>query len=212
MRDNTITLVLKLFIIAAVAGLLLGVVHDITLAPINEHARKASNEARKAVFENADDFIQLNKASDTEAEKVVVSGIEFESIDDSLDNVFIAVLGNEIVGVTGQITVKGYAGEIELTVGMDLDGKITGLSVGGANFKETEGYGSKAKDPEFTEQFIGKTYKLILKKANEPATDENNVDAITGATGTSRTVVDGVNALCEHLLAQIDYINEQRGN
>ncbi|NLB62373.1 MAG: FMN-binding protein [Clostridiales bacterium] len=211
MRE-TITLALKLLLITAVAGLLLGMIHDITLVPINEQARQSANVARKAVFPNADDFIKLNKASETEVEDVVISGIIFEGVDDNIDNIYVAISGDVIVGVTGQITVKGFGGDIEITVGMDMDGKITGLSVGGPNFKETEGYGSKAKDPEFTEQFIGKSFELILKKTGESHTSDNDVDAITGATSTSRTVVDGVNALCKQLVSQIDFIESQRGS
>lgn len=67
---------------------------------------------------------------------------------------------------------------------MGTDGVIRGVSVGGPDFKETEGLGSKAKEPGFTDQFAGKQPPLALG---------DTIDAISGATITSRAVVDGVN-------------------
>ena len=82
------------------------------------------------------------------------------------------------------MTVTGFGGPIEVTVGVDTHGTVTGLSVGGSSFAETAGLGAKAKEPAFTDQFVGKTAPLTLKV---------DVDAISGATITSRAVTDGVN-------------------
>ena len=105
---------------------------------------------------------------------------------------FLKQLGADgaVVGHTAQVTVKGYGGDVEIVVGVDADGVITGLNVGGANFSETAGLGAKAKEPAFTEQFKGLTAPLVLK---------DNVDSITGASITSGAVVGGVNTALDYI-------------
>ena len=80
--------------------------------------------------------------------------------------------------------MQGYGGSIEVLTGMESGGILRGISVGGPDFKETEGLGARAKEPEFTDQFAGKTPPLKLGET---------IDGISGATITSRAVVDGVN-------------------
>ena len=58
------------------------------------------------------------------------------------------------------------------------------MDVGGARFSETEGLGSRVKDEAFTQQFIGQTPPLALGE---------DVDAVSGATVSSRAAVDAVN-------------------
>lgn len=90
----------------------------------------------------------------------------------------------ESIGYISQITVTGFGGEIEVTVGMDRSGAITAIRVGGANFSETSGLGAKTRDAEFTDQFIGKSGMLVLKQ---------DIDSVTGASVSSGAVVGGVN-------------------
>ena len=89
-----------------------------------------------------------------------------------------------------QVTVKGYGGEIEIVVGVDNDGVITGINVGGANFSETAGLGAKTKEPAFTEQFKGLSAPLTLK---------GNVDSVSGASVSSGAIVNGVNTVLDYV-------------
>jgi electron transport complex protein RnfG len=73
------------------------------------------------------------------------------------------------------------------TVGVDNDGVITGISVGGSSFSETAGLGARAKEAWFAEQYIGKASPIALTK------DGGEIDAITSATITSRAVTTAVN-------------------
>ena len=93
-----------------------------------------------------------------------------------------------LVGKTGTIVTKGYGGEIEITVGVDLSGVVTGVSVGGSSFSETAGLGARAKEAWFGQQYIGKVTPIALVK------DGGDIDAITSATITSRAVTNAVNA------------------
>lgn len=162
-----------LTIIAGLAGILLGLTNEITASQIKEQAVIATNAARRAVLPAAEEF----EEQDLEEGAAV-------------DNCYLGLAGGRQVGYTSQITVKGYGGEIEITVGMDDSGTITGISVGGANFSETVGLGSKTKDPAFTGQFQGLT---------PPAAIGENVDAITSATISSGAVVSGVNKAADYM-------------
>jgi electron transport complex protein RnfG len=98
-----------------------------------------------------------------------------------IDSLYAAQAGGEAIGYAAQTTVSGYAGPIEVVVGMDLDGRLTGISVGGDQFNETPGLGSKAQEPEFTSQFSGIETPVGLKGANGGA-GETAADAASGAT------------------------------
>lgn len=158
---------LILFLVSLVAALALAGTNELTKDAIAQRALEAADAARKAVLNNADTFEQLQ----------VPDGI-------GVDNGYRGLMGGQTIGYVAQSTVKGYGGEIEVVVGMDLNGTLTGISVGGPSFSETAGLGDKAKEPAFTGQFKG--LKL-------PAALADNVDAISGATITSTAVVLGVN-------------------
>ncbi len=105
--------------------------------------------------------------------------------------------GEKVVGYVSQITVKGYKGPVEVTVGLDPDLVLTGISVGGSDFAETAGLGAKAKEPAFQSQFAGKkTPVSVIKTGGTPG--DNTVDAITAATITSNAVRDAVNTVAKY--------------
>jgi len=86
-----------------------------------------------------------------------------------------------------QVAPMGFGGEILLMVGVK-DGQVTGISV--VSQSETAGLGAVAADKtakgeSFRGQFAGKSGTLTV------GTD---IEAITGATITSKAVTDGVNA------------------
>jgi electron transport complex protein RnfG len=86
---------------------------------------------------------------------------------------------------------QGYADRIELLLGLDPDQEtITGLFI--LEQKETPGLGNKIITPEWRGQFIGKRIKVPLMVVKKGKTD-NAIDAITGATISSRSVTAIVN-------------------
>ena len=162
------TLGLKLFLIAAVAGLALGLTNMVTAGAIEEQQIKAAEAARKAVLPAAETFTE---ATAPEGMKDAYVGYDASGAP---------------AGKTGTIVTKGYGGEIEITVGIDNNGTVTGVSVGGSSFAETAGLGARAKEPWFMEQFIGKVSPIAIAK------DGGEIDAITSATITSRAVTKAV--------------------
>ena len=169
---------LVLFLVSLVAALALAGTNEMTKDAIAQRALEAAEAARKAVLGTAETFEQLQ----------VPAGI-------GVDNGYRGLMGGQTVGYVAQSTVKGYGGEIEVVVGLDRNGTLTGISVGGPSFSETAGLGDKAKEPSFTGQFKGLTL---------PAQLQENVDAISGATITSTAVVLGVNQAGTYLTSVMD--------
>ena len=97
---------------------------------------------------------------------------------------FVGVLDGEPRGVAFETSGKGYGGDVGLMVGIDVKENVL-LGVGVTTHAETPGMGAKAKsDPSFAAQFQG----LELEQAYKVTTDGGSINAISGATITSRAV------------------------
>ena len=81
---------------------------------------------------------------------------------------------------------KGYAGPIKLIVGLDLDAHIVNYLM---SQHETPNYVSEIIKPEFKERFKGKNKDQLRFRKDDPA---GEIDAVTGATVTSRALLDGL--------------------
>ncbi|MDO4546744.1 MAG: FMN-binding protein, partial [Clostridia bacterium] len=81
-------------------------------------------------------------------------------------------------------TARGFAGDVEVAVTVNEDNSIATLTIKAAS--ETPGFGLRAEEPEFAEQFIGKT---------APFAYGDGIDAIAGATMTSNAVIEALNSL-----------------
>ena len=110
------------------------------------------------------------------------------------------------VGYALAATTQGFGGEVETTVSALTDGTIGGISVGGSNFAETAGLGARAKEPEFQAQFAGKSAPVALTK------DGGEIEALSGATITSRAVIKGVNEAMEGIAAEAGFSVEVKIN
>lgn len=168
---------LKLLAITAVAGLALGATNALTSGPIKEQEIAAANAARMAVLPAAVDFVSMQEEQ-TETITDVYQGVD---------------ASQGVVGYTAKTTVNGFGGPIEIIVGVDGEGVITGVNVGGSDFSETAGLGARTKEPAFAAQFSGKSAPLALRK------NGGDIDAVTSATISSTAVVNGVSALAEAL-------------
>ena len=164
-----------LFAICAVAALVLGVTNNITAPVIEERNIQASNEARKIVLSEADEFKELDGMN---------SDIVLE--------VYEGIKDGQVIGYTIKTSSKGYGGAIELMVGISKDSKITGVEIG--NHSETPGLGSKATEPMFKNQYVDKDVLNSLLVVKGSTNNDNEISAISGATITSNGVTNGVNA------------------
>ncbi len=107
---------------------------------------------------------------------------------DKEENFFVGVFKDKPNAVVFESSGKGFGGDVGIVVGVDLDSdKILGVAV--TTHSETPGMGSRAKtEPGLVAQFKGKP----IEEAYKVKSDGGQIDAIAGATITSRAVVSGV--------------------
>ncbi|MGW8187543.1 MAG: RnfABCDGE type electron transport complex subunit G [Desulfobacterales bacterium] len=103
---------------------------------------------------------------------------------DTEESFFVGVVDGKPDTVAFESSGKGFGGEIGVMVGVNLnDDKIVGVGV--TTHSETPGVGARAKtDPTFVAQFAG----MPLKETFKVKVDGGQVDALSGATVTSRGV------------------------
>ncbi|MCD7731999.1 MAG: RnfABCDGE type electron transport complex subunit G [Oscillospiraceae bacterium] len=172
---------LKLLAITLVAGVLLSVVYQLTKDTIAEAEAKELTDSYSAVMSDASDFVEI-ESPETEA----------FGEDNTLNTALYAYdsEGNEIGTVLSVTSHKGYGGDIDITIGIDTTGTITGIVV--TSMSETSGLGANCQNEEWISQYIGKSGEVAYTKTG--ATQENEIDAISGATKTTRAITNAVNA------------------
>ena len=173
---NTIILTM----ITLIAGLGLGFVYEITKDPIAQAQDKAKKEAWQAVFPEAD--INEFEAVDVD-EKVAEVAIKAVGAKATVDEV--CKVGEEGYVIT-TTDKEGYGGDIQITVGITSDGTVNGISI--LSISETAGLGMKAKEPAF---YQGKQAEKFA--VSKDGGEGEPIDAISGATITSRAVTGAVN-------------------
>lgn len=118
----------------------------------------------------------------------VLEAGSFTSSDVATTDNVLAVFEADNGGYVLNVNAEGYAGAMELLVGINADGTISGIKLHKHN--ETPGLGANAADdPAFAEQFKG------LSVDGELAVSD--IQAISGATLTSTGVVNGINTALE---------------
>jgi electron transport complex protein RnfG len=186
-NKEIISLGLRLLIITAIAGLILGGAYKITFEPIRQQNIKTNNEAMKEVLPSAESFQKIGSKTPEAGETLK---IELKA-DGKVLEVNEAQKGSDVVGYTIKVAPKGYAGLVEMMVGVSLEGKVEGIKI--LNHSETPGLGANAPNPEFSGQYKGKSIEKPLAVVKVPASADNQIQALTGATITSKAVTDGVN-------------------
>lgn len=174
-----------LFAITLIAGLLLGLVNELTKDPIRIQQEKAVQEACRAVFQEASSFEEIGFTPEPElAEELSGMGVK-------LGSVYTALGGDgTLLGyVLESTSTEGYGGNIVLYLGVKLDGTLNDISI--LEISETAGLGMLAPE-ELVPQFHQKKVdSFVYTKSGAAA--ENEIDAISGATVTTRAVTNAVN-------------------
>ena len=104
------------------------------------------------------------------------------------------------------VPAHGYSGKISLVVGVDYDGKITGVNV--LKHRETPGLGDRI-DPaksNWLERFTGQTYSADAMDQWQVVADGGKFDELSGATITSRGVLNAVRKTLEYYQANRDHL------
>ncbi|HHV13318.1 MAG TPA: FMN-binding protein [Clostridiales bacterium] len=191
-KDSLIKDAIMLFLITLISGLALSFVFEITKAPIAEQKALKLQKANQAVFVTADSF------ETDEGLMAKVSGLELGTLDGDYEGITIDEVSKalnsegELLGYNVSITTKqSYDDSLSLVFGYSKAGVIQGIAF--TSLTETAGLGMKAADPAFIGQFLNKDVrKFNVTKTG--AASEDQIDAISGATITSRAVANAVNA------------------
>jgi len=113
-------------------------------------------------------------------------------------SVFEAKTEGQLAGWVVKTAGQGYADKIEMLIGLDpMIEKITGIFV--LDQKETPGLGNKIVTDEWRAQFLAKSTDQPLATVKGQASAGNEIDAITGATISSKAVTDIINAAVKNL-------------
>ena len=174
---------LILTIITVVAGLGLGLVYEVTKEPIARTEEQAKKEAWQTVF--SDVSLEDFKAVDVDKEAADKTAADL-GIKATVDEVCEAADEGYVVTVTDK---EGYGGDIQITVGIMADGTVNGISF--LSISETAGLGMRAKEPNFYNQFAGQQAEKFY--VSKDGGDGQPIDALSGATITSRAFTGAVN-------------------
>lgn len=172
-------MVLSLCVITIIAGALLGWIYDLTKEPI---AQQAKEQQVQAIADVAPEF-----NNDIEADSVGVNIGEVHYI------VYPAKENGELKGAAVQgFTLNGFAGEVRVMVGFDLDGTIRNYAV--LQQGETPGLGTKMvtwfRDPTGARSVIGRNPAQTSMYVTKDTEQKGEVDAITAATISSRAFLE----------------------
>lgn len=180
-KKSTFTsMVLTLFLVTFVSASILGYVHNLTKEAIETSKQKAQNDAIKSILPEFDQLGTSYKAAPVDGS-------------DSLTFFPAYNAGNELVGIAVKTYSKnGFGGLIQVMVGFQPDGNISGYQV--LEHKETPGLGSKMdawfKNPDKPKQnIVGKNPKTTNLSVSK---DGGDIDAITASTISSRAFLESI--------------------
>ena len=167
-------MVFSLVVVTLVASTALGYVYELTKGPI------AAAKLAKKIKAIDEVVVEYDNNPVDEMYKISIEGSE-----DSLEVYPAKKAGKIMASAIRSYSPKGYGGNIWLMVGFLPDGNILNIAV--LEHKETPGLGTKMNNAEFINQFIGKNPSSFNMKVEK---DGGDVDALTGATITSRAFGD----------------------
>ena len=195
MKNKIIKDALALTLITLVAGVALGGVYEITKDPIARQEAQAKAEAYEQVFTDAAAFEEVEMDDtliQTIRDQLDQEGYKAQSIEEVMRA---EDQSGETLGYAfAVVTSEGYGGDIRFSMGVQNDGTLNGISI--LSIGETAGLGMNADTPAFKDQFVGKQVEKLQYTKNG-ATQDDEINAISGATVTTNAMTNGVNAgLC----------------
>ena len=184
-----IKLTVTLFATCVIVAGLLGLVNMVTKDKIAAINWENTQTAMKAVVADPDNTEFSEALENTDAMSAAA-----KAAGGTLDSVYEVLVGGENAGYAIKVVASGSQGNIEMMVGVDAEGVVTGVSI--VDNSETSGIGSKVMSNEPLSSVVGVLDQFQGKSAaaDGTLTVGKNVDAISGATVSSKGVTAGVNA------------------
>lgn len=190
-----------LCLITLILGAVLAGVYAITKEPIDKSQEKTNNEACQAVVAEGDSVLD----NDAEAVKKALAYTgshdlaNAETKDGDLLANYLVIEQIHPTKNNGKVylasATKGYGGAIGFALGVDANGAITGISI--TSQSETAGLGANCENEDWQKGFAGKVapQNASSEMYNKNESSESQVQALSGATVTSRAITRAVKGI-----------------
>ncbi|MFA6075155.1 MAG: FMN-binding protein [Negativicutes bacterium] len=171
-KSSVLKVALNLTAACIISGLIIAVAYAITNPAAEIQREKMKDMAMRGLVPAADKFVDVQGKTGW----------------------FAAVKDGQTVAYEIPSESKGYGGAIKMIVAVGIDGKVIGYTILSAN--ETPGLGDNANKSSFKDRFVGKALANLEDKDGNPLVEKvpstDHVQALTGATITSKAVVRAV--------------------
>lgn len=176
--------VLVLMVVCLVASFSLAMVNRATEPRIVHQKKMEKLSAIRAVLPPFDN-------DPIEDSKELVVGTDEEGTP-VLKTFYLGKMEGQIAGVAFETEGEGFGGAISVIVGIDPGGEVRGVEV--LEHLETPGLGARIELPEFKDQFVDKSLanSKLVDGSLAVTKDRGDIDALTGATISSRGVTQAV--------------------
>ena len=173
---NSVRMVVVLVAVGLVSGSVLVCVYNYASPIIKDNEEKALKEAIFRVLLEAETY-----------QEITIEGVTvYKCLDRDGDN----------IGYAFTASGNGYQGKIELMAALDKDlRRMGGIEI--LESSETPGLGSEIGEPFFKAQFRGLSVMPRITFTKGPLSEDNQIQAITGATISTRAVVEILNRKIE---------------
>ncbi|MBQ7320288.1 MAG: RnfABCDGE type electron transport complex subunit G [Clostridia bacterium] len=168
-----VRITLSLLVICAIVSAVVTAVHGLTYETYQLRLLEQKQAAISALFDGA-----------------AVSCEALPTEGDEVKELYRVCVGETVVGYCANVSSAGFGGDIDMMVAVSPDGVLRGVQI--VSMSETPGLGSRVSRAEYLAGYAGMT--LFGSHAQEDLVLGEDIDAISGATISSRAVLSGVNA------------------
>jgi len=161
-KDGLLKIALNLTCACIISGIIIAVVYFLTADIAKQKQIELNNLALQSLVTEADQYVPIEGKT----------------------GCYTATKNGEVIAYIVPSESKGYGGSIKLLVAVGPDNKVLKYTI--LESKETPGLGDKAAKAPFMDQFTGKTAANL--EVTKDAANKDNIQAISGATITSRAV------------------------
>ena len=155
-----------LLLVCAVVALVLSFVNNVTRDRIAQNEAKQKKDAIIALFGS-------EKVEYTELDRI-------ESDGENVDALYRVTRDGVTLGYCVSVRSPGFGGDVSMMVAMTEDKTVLGVKI--VSMSETPGIGTKVDDAEYLSQYAGADLSLTAA----------DVDVVSGATKSSKAVLNGV--------------------
>lgn len=171
-KSSVLKVALNLAAACLISGLIIALAYAITNPAAEVQREKMKDMAMRGLVPTAEKFVEVQGRAGW----------------------FAAIKDGKTVAYEIPSESKGYGGAIKMIVAVGTDGKVIGYTI--LSHNETPGLGDNATKTSFKERFVGKTLNNLEDKDGNPLVEKvpskDHVQALTGATITSKAVVRAV--------------------